>query len=112
MTNFLQLVGVPESCDQHLDDLEHELHLALSQLEPIRVTLLQPGCPEWDLPALLIEIDRDTAFTDAFTHAAGHTHRSAELRRKLCAALLAQACNLGIAGMADASGISAETYPP
>ncbi len=138
---FLQLVGMPENCDQRLADLEHELHLALSQLEPILASgdgiarldtdgdlvvtplsaeQLPPHAadlrdaaaarlPHVDLPALLIEIDRDTAFTDAFTHAGGHTHRSDELRRNLYAALLAQACNLGIAGMADASGISTET---
>jgi TnpA family transposase len=58
------------------------------------------------LPALLIEVDRATGFSEEFTHAGGAQPRNPELTRNLYAALIAYACNLGYAGMADASGIS------
>ena len=64
--------------------------------------------PAVDLAALLIEVDAWTGFTDALTHAGRSAHRPPELRRNLYAALLAQATNLGVAGMADAAGISEE----
>ena len=62
--------------------------------------------PQIHLPALLIEVDRDTRFSDAFTHAGGARPRNPDLVRNLYAAVVAYACNLGYAGMADASGIS------
>lgn len=65
--------------------------------------------PHVPLASLLIELDAWTGFTDHLIHAGGATHRGPELRRNLYAALLAQACNLGIAGMADATGISEDT---
>ena len=64
--------------------------------------------PAVDLAALLIEVDAWTGFTDALTHAGRSAHRPPELRRNLYAALLAQATNLGVAGMADAAGLSEE----
>jgi hypothetical protein len=62
--------------------------------------------PRVQLPALLIEVDQLTGFSEQFTHAGGAQPRNPELRRNLYAALIAYACNLGYAGMADASGIS------
>jgi TnpA family transposase len=62
--------------------------------------------PRIQLPALLIEVDRMTGFSEEFTHAGGAQPRNPELRRNLYAALITYACNLGYAGMADASGIS------
>ncbi|MGH3450023.1 MAG: DUF4158 domain-containing protein [Haloechinothrix sp.] len=62
--------------------------------------------PRVHLPSLLIEVDRDTGFSDEFTHAGGAQPRNRELARNLYAALIAHACNIGYAGMADASGIS------
>ena len=62
--------------------------------------------PQIHLPALLIEVDRDTRFSEAFTHASGAQPRNPDLARNLYASVLAYACNLGYAGMADASGIS------
>ena len=62
--------------------------------------------PRVQLPALLIEIDQMTGFSQEFTHAGGAQPRNPELRRNLYAALITYACNLGYAGMADASGIS------
>ncbi len=65
--------------------------------------------PHVDLASLLIEVDGWTRFTDTLTHAGGANPRSPELRRNLYAAILAHACNIGVAGMADASGISEDT---
>ena len=65
--------------------------------------------PQVHLPALLIEVDRDTRFSEAFTHAGGAQPRNPDLVRNLYAAVLAYACNLGYAGMSDASGISEDT---
>jgi TnpA family transposase len=65
--------------------------------------------PQVHLPALLIEVDRDTRFSEAFTHAGGAQPRNPDLVRNLYASVLAYACNLGYAGMADASGISEDT---
>ncbi len=65
--------------------------------------------PQIHLPELLIEVDRDTRFSEAFTHAGGAQPRNPDLIRNLYASVLAYACNLGYAGMADASGISADT---
>ena len=62
--------------------------------------------PRVQLPALLIEVDQLTGFSQEFTHAGGAQPRNPELRRNLYASLIAYACNLGYAGMADASGIS------
>jgi TnpA family transposase len=65
--------------------------------------------PQIHLPALLIEVDRATGFSEAFTHAGGAQPRNPDLVRNLYASVLAYACNLGYAGMADASGISEDT---
>ncbi len=62
--------------------------------------------PRVQLPALLIEVDQMTGFSEEFTHAGGAQSRNPKLRRNLYAALITYACNLGYAGMADASGIS------
>src|SRR5277367_919029 len=62
--------------------------------------------PTVQLPALLIEVDQLTGFSEEFTHAGGAQPRNPELRRNLYASLITYACNLGYAGMADASGIS------
>jgi hypothetical protein len=61
--------------------------------------------PRVQLPAPLIEADRLTRFSEEFTHAGGAQPRNPDLTRNLYASLIAYACNLGYAGMADASGI-------
>ncbi|MGH9061870.1 MAG: Tn3 family transposase, partial [Acidimicrobiales bacterium] len=65
--------------------------------------------PHVDLPSLLIEVDAWNGFTDHLVHAGGATHRGPDLRRNLYAAVMAQATNLGFAGMADSSGIGEDT---
>lgn len=70
------------------------------------LTALLPFAP---LASVLVELDRRTGFLDCFTHAGGATPRSRELKRNLVAVLIAHATNLGLARMADASGISYDT---
>jgi TnpA family transposase len=67
------------------------------------LTELLPYAP---IVSLLIELDGRTGFLDCFTHAGGKQARSSELKRNLIAVLLAQATNLGLTRMAEASGIS------
>jgi len=64
--------------------------------------------PRPPLASLLIEMDNRIGFTDALVHAGGKTARSAELVRNLYACLIAQATNLGLVAMAEASGIPYE----
>lgn len=68
-----------------------------------RVAALLPRVP---LASMLIEMDCRCGFTGALTHAAGKTTRSPDLARNLFACLIAQACNIGLVAMAEASGIS------
>jgi hypothetical protein len=65
--------------------------------------------PRVHVPALLIEVDRATGFSEEFTHPGGAQPRNPQLTRNLYAAVITYACNLGYAGMADASSISEDT---
>ena len=64
--------------------------------------------PRPRLASLLIELDNRIGFTEALVHAGGKTARSPELVRNIYACLIAQATNLGLHGMAEASGIPYE----
>jgi TnpA family transposase len=61
--------------------------------------------PRPRLASLLIEMDSRIGFTEALVHAGGKVARSPELVRNIYACLIAQATNLGLVGMAEASGI-------
>lgn len=56
--------------------------------------------PQVELVDLLIEVDRWIGFTRYFEHAGGDEPRTRELQIYLYAAILAQACNFGLAQMA------------
>lgn len=64
--------------------------------------------PRPRLASLLIEMDNRIGFTEALVHAGGKVARSPELVRNIYACLIAQATNLGLVGMAEASGIPYE----
>ncbi len=68
--------------------------------------LIEPRLPEFDLPALLIEVDDWTRFTDHLTPQSGNRRRSPDMPALLYAVILAQATNLGLTGMARASEFS------
>ncbi|MEM7175350.1 MAG: Tn3 family transposase [Chlamydiota bacterium] len=52
--------------------------------------------PRIDLPELILEIDAQTGFTNEFTHVSESNARASDLNVSICAALLAEACNVGI----------------
>jgi len=68
--------------------------------------LIDERLPFVELSELLIEVDGWTHFSDDFEHAAGTEPRSRELRNHLYAAVLAQACNLGLTRMARISDLT------
>ncbi|MGC9221811.1 MAG: Tn3 family transposase [Solirubrobacteraceae bacterium] len=68
--------------------------------------LIEPRLPEVDLAELLIEVDGWTGFTDQLVPLSGNRRRSEEMPCVLYAAILAQATNLGLSGMARASQFS------
>ena len=68
--------------------------------------LIEPRLPEVDLPELLIEVDGWTGFTDHLVPLSGNRRRSPDMPCLLYAAILAQATNLGLSGMARASEFS------
>ena len=97
--------------------LDEEGHLVIGKLTaediPSEVdklkqdlTALLPFAP---IASVLVELDRQTGFLDCFAHAGGATPRSRELKRNLIAVIIANATNMGLARMSDASGISYDT---
>jgi TnpA family transposase len=80
-----------ESVPAEADDLRDELTALL---------------PRPRLASLLIEMDHRIGFSQALAHSGGKSARSPELARNLYACLVAQATNLGLVGMAEASGIA------
>ena len=53
--------------------------------------------PRVDLPELLLEVNTWTGFADAFTHVSESRSRIPDLATSVCAALVAEACNIGLA---------------
>jgi TnpA family transposase len=70
------------------------------------LTGLIPFAP---IASVLVELDRQTGFLDCFTHAGSAQPRSRELKRNLIAVLIANATNMGLARMSDATGIAYDT---
>ena len=68
--------------------------------------LIEPRLPELDLPELLVEVDGWTGFTEQMVPLSGNRRRSTDMPALLYAAILAQATNLGLSGMARASEFS------
>jgi len=68
--------------------------------------LIDERLPYVELSELLIEVDGWTRFSDDFEHAGGTEPRSRELWGHLYAAILAQACNLGLTRMAWISDLT------
>lgn len=52
--------------------------------------------PHTDLPELLLEINRWTGFTEAFTHISQGSSRVKDLDISICAVLISNACNIGL----------------
>jgi hypothetical protein len=62
--------------------------------------------PSIQLGQLLAEVDTWTRFSQQFTHAGGATSRTDDLVTQLYAAILTQACNMTLSGMASLSDLS------
>ncbi|HRQ41564.1 MAG TPA: Tn3 family transposase [Chloroflexota bacterium] len=65
-----------------------------------------PLLPAIQLGQLLAEVDAWTGFSQQLTHAGGATSRIPDLATHLYAAILTQACNMTLSGMADLSDLS------
>jgi len=135
-TEFCQLVGMPEVGEQCLKVLSTQLdrelvkftqtlknnhrvrikdeQLILSPLEAESPSdtvkalqaLVSKCLPLVDLTDLMIEVDQLTRFTQSLVHTGGNSSRSPETQVYLYAAILAQACNLGLTVMAQAADLS------
>jgi TnpA family transposase len=68
--------------------------------------LISQRLPRVDLTDLLIEVDAMTDFSRHLEHVNGTTSRTYELQTYLYAAILAQACNLGLSTMAQMADLS------
>lgn len=90
MKELKQVEGKKDLVLSPLDKLEDPPSL-LALREAVAARL-----PRVDLPEILLEINARTGFTDAFTHIAERTARTADLSTSLCAVLLAEACNTGV----------------
>ncbi len=59
-------------------------------------TLTERMLPQVDLPELLLEVNAWTGFADAFTHVSETRSRIPDLPTSVCAALIADACNIAL----------------
>ncbi len=66
-------------------------------------TVIERRMPMTDLSALTREIEARTQLASAFTHIGGSESRLPDFSMSLCAVLLAQACNLPVAAVAEES---------
>ncbi|MFM8927401.1 MAG: Tn3 family transposase, partial [Rhodoluna sp.] len=135
---FSQLLACPLQAQPRLQQLQNQFQAELERLNdalddhdllrweqdqlvmsplpaqeiPQSVTQLQTRLgrllPQVDLGDLLVEVDLATQFSHCLTHAGGEAERSPETTVYLYAAILAQACNLGVQAMAQASDLSYE----
>lgn len=131
-----RLVGVPADGAAHLRRRQEELQTHLADLErrlpdqdavrivngdlvltPLAAEVIPPSAealqdqitarlPLVELIDLLIEADRWTGFSRHLTHAAGSEPRTPDLLRHLYAAILAQACNIGLTKLAEIADLS------
>jgi hypothetical protein len=76
-----------------LDKLD-ELPTLVALREAVKARL-----PRVDLPELLLEMAARTGFTEEFTHISEREARAADLATSLCAVLMAEACNVGLASL-------------
>jgi TnpA family transposase len=109
-----ELVKLNETIkDNHLIRIEAD-ELIVSHLDAEKVTetkqqlehLVSKRLPHVDLTDLLIEVDQLTGFSQFLIHAGGGSSRSNETKTYLYAAILAQACNLGLKTMAQIADLS------
>ncbi len=131
-----QLLQVPEAGEQRLQQLAVELEAQLTRLDQglkgnklLRIEagklvvsplsaeelpesskalqqLIRERLPQIDLTDLFIEVDGLTGFSQHLEYVGGPTTRTQESQIYLYAAILAQACNLGLSAMAQIANLS------
>lgn len=69
---------------------------------------IETRLPHLDITSLLIEIDAHVDFSRHFTHPSGNQPKTKDHLSYLYGSLLAQACNMSLADMAQSSGLSYE----
>lgn len=90
-----QVEGKAELTLSPLEKLEE-----LPSLQALRRRIDQ-RLPQSDLPEVLLEIHRRTGFADAFTHISDTEARADDLPISICAVLVAEACNIGLAPLVN-----------
>ena len=96
---------LPQNTAVHIEREAGKDALVLTPLEkldePLSLTGLRDAVaallPRVDLPEVLLEMHVRTGFADEFTHVSEHDARVVDLPVSLCAVLLAEACNIGLA---------------
>lgn len=103
--------GLEENTALLLHPANSSRNFAISSLdeleEPDSLTQLRrevnARLPRVDLPEVLLEINALTGFADEFTHISEQNARADGMTISLCAALIAQACNIGLSPVIDPS---------
>jgi hypothetical protein len=92
-----------------IETIDGKAELKLSPLEKLEEpaslrtlrTKIGQLIPQADLPEVLLEIHRRTGFADEFTHISEAEARADDLHISICAVLLAEACNIGLAPLVN-----------
>ncbi len=96
--------NLPQNTAVRIEQVDGRVDLTLQGLdkleEPESLIALRDSVdrllPRVDLPELLLEIHSRTGFVDEFTHISEGKVRIEDLPISLCAALVAEACNIGL----------------
>jgi TnpA family transposase len=96
--------GLPRNAATRIEHAGGRVALVLTGLdkleEPASLVqlreLVEGLLPRVDLPELLLEVHAWTGFASRFTHVSEGSARVADLPTSICAALLAEACNVGL----------------
>ncbi len=113
---------LPENPAVRFDKVGDTLELVLSPLDkmakPASLIALRAEVtgmlPRIDLPEWLLEIAARAAFADAFTHISERTARAADLHVSICAVLMSEACNTGVAPLirGDVPALKRDRFVP
>ena len=90
--------------DLRFETVQGKTHIVMAPLDRLEDTeslralrpAIQGRMPKAAMPDLFLEVMRRTGFAQAFTHLSERQARVEQFETSLCAALVAQACNIGI----------------
>lgn len=99
--------NLPQNSAVRIERVNAKDHLILSKLDKLDETdslkLLRQQVhallPSIDLPEAILEIQAQTGFANEFTHINGENARVENLELSICAVLIAEACNTGLASV-------------